>query len=232
MSEPVLSLAGVSVTFHRGGRHLDRVLWDVDLEVSAGEVVAVLSSRAQGKTTLLRVAAGMIRPDRGDVLLEGRNVWELGRRRERVLSRGIAVVRNSAPETRVPVLAGIATPLMTADNSPAIAIAQANRILERVGAAECADQLWEELADWERALVLIARGIARGPALLLVDDVTASLGLGEVDDFGQLVRALAVEQQLAVVMAVSDTSATNWAHRLATLAGGELTEPPPVGGGA
>ena len=63
----VLSLTEVCLSFPRGRRHVVRVLTDVSLEVDAGEVVAVLAQRAQGKTSLLRVAAGMQRPDRGRV---------------------------------------------------------------------------------------------------------------------------------------------------------------------
>ena len=67
----VLSLRDVCLSFPRGRRHVVRVLADVSLEVDAGEVVAVLAQRAQGKTSLLRIAAGIERPDRGARVLRG-----------------------------------------------------------------------------------------------------------------------------------------------------------------
>ena len=72
----------------------------------------------------------------------------------------------------------------------------------------------------------IAQGIAREPKLLLVDDLTMSLGLGETDEVTRLLDALAREQGFAVLMSVSDASATGWSGRVATLAGGELLEAP------
>lgn len=71
----VLGLRGVCLSFSRGRRHMVRVLVDVSLEVGVGEAVAVLAQRAQGKTTLLRVAAGMVRPDRGGVYFDGEDLW-------------------------------------------------------------------------------------------------------------------------------------------------------------
>jgi ABC-type cobalamin/Fe3+-siderophores transport system ATPase subunit len=88
--------------------------------------------------------------------------------------------------------------------------------------------MWDELADWERALVSIARGIARSPRLLLVDDLTATLGVSEVDDFGRLLNSLARERGIGILLAVSDAPATSWSDRLATLAGGELNMPEPA----
>ena len=94
------------------------------------------------------------------------------------------------------------------------------------GASECAEQFWGSLADWERALVALAQGIAREPKLLLVDDLTISLGLGEADEVTRLLDTLAKEQGFGVLMCVSDASATGWSGRVATLAGGELLETP------
>ena len=57
--------------------------------------------------------------------------------------------------------------------------------------ASAREQFWGSLADWERALVAVAQGIAREPKLLLVDDLTISLGLGEADDVTRLLDTLA-----------------------------------------
>jgi ABC-type cobalamin/Fe3+-siderophores transport system ATPase subunit len=104
------------------------------------------------------------------------------------------------------------------------AYARAKAALERVGARECEQQFWGSLADWERALVAVARGIAREPTLLLVDDLTLSLGLGETEQVTRLLDTLAGELGFAVLMSVSDADATQWSRRFATLAGGELLE--------
>jgi ABC-type nitrate/sulfonate/bicarbonate transport system ATPase subunit len=71
----LLSLREVRLHYVRGARHVVRVLEEVSLQVRAGEVVCVWAQRGQGKTTLLRVAAGLERPGGGQVLFEGRDVW-------------------------------------------------------------------------------------------------------------------------------------------------------------
>jgi predicted ABC-type transport system involved in lysophospholipase L1 biosynthesis ATPase subunit len=222
----VLSLTEVCLSFPRGRRHVVRVLADVSLDVDAGEVVAVLAQRAQGKTSLLRVAAGMERPDRGHVHFEGEDIWGFSeRRRSRLLGGQIGWVGSVVPDLDVPMLANVALPLFAAYGKRE-AYARARAALERVGARECADQFWGSLADWERALVAIAQGIAREPKLLLVDDLTMPLGLGEADEVTRLLDTLAKEQGFAVLMSVSDANATGWSGRVATLAGGELLEAP------
>jgi predicted ABC-type transport system involved in lysophospholipase L1 biosynthesis ATPase subunit len=220
----VLSLTEVCLSFRRGRRHVIRVLADVSLQVDAGEVVAVLAQRAQGKTSLLRIAAGIERPDRGHVHFAGEDIWGFSeRRRSRLLGGEIGWVGSAMPDLDVPMLANIALPLF-ATYGKREAYARARAALERVGAKECAEQFWGSLADWERALVAVAQGIAREPKLLLVDDLTISLGLGEADEVLQLLDTLAKEHRFAVLMSVSDANATGWSGRVATLFGGELLE--------
>jgi predicted ABC-type transport system involved in lysophospholipase L1 biosynthesis ATPase subunit len=229
----VLSLTGVCLSFPRGRRHVVRVLVDVSLQVDAGEVVAVLAQRAQGKTSLLRVAAGIERPDRGQVCFEGEDLWSFSeRRRSRLLGGQIGWVGPAVPDLDMPMLTNVALPLFAAYGKRE-AYDRARVALERVGAGECAEQSWGSLADWERALVAVAQGIAREPKLLLVDDLTMSLGLGEADEVTRLLDALAKEHGFGVLMSVSDANATGWSGRIATLSGGELLESlrPPMGGG-
>ena len=222
----VLSLTGVCLSFPRGRRHVVRVLDEVTLELDAGETVAVLAQRAQGKTSLLRVAAGIERPDRGHVYFEGEDLWGLSeRRRSRLLGRQIGWVGSAMPDLDMPMLANIALPLF-ATYGKREAYERAMAALERVGGRECAEQFWGSLADWERALVAIAQGIVRGPKLLLVDDLTISLGLGETDEVTQLLGTLAIEQGFAVLTSVSDGIATGSSGRIARLFDGELSETP------
>jgi ABC-type cobalamin/Fe3+-siderophores transport system ATPase subunit len=229
--EGSLSLRNVWLSYPRGRRHVVRVLLDVSLDVYAGEVVAVLARRAQGKTSLLRVAAGMERPDRGDVLVGGEDMWRgedahslnapRHRRRPRPLKAPIALVRLTPPDLDVPVLEGIALPL-TGAHSGRRARELAGRALEEVGVGECAPRRWSDLSDGECARVAIAQGISRDPDVLLVDDLTATLDLGDTEDIAMLLHALATTRKLGVLVGVGDARATRWSERVATLADGEL----------
>jgi ABC-type cobalamin/Fe3+-siderophores transport system ATPase subunit len=104
--------------------------------------------------------------------------------------------------------------------------ARARAALERVGAAGCAEQSWESISDWERALVEIAQAIAGEPSLVLVDDVTDTLGIRETDKLNALLRTLSRELGIGVLMGVSDPQATLLSDRIMTLAGGTLTAGP------
>ncbi len=235
--EGSLSLRGVWLSYRRGRRHVVRVLMDVSLDVHPGEVVAVLAQRAQGKTSLLRVAAGIERPDRGGVLFAGEDMWRPAdtdgrharrrRRCPRPLKAPIALVRSAPPDVDVPMGEGIALPL-TGAHTGREARELAGRALEEVGAGECAPRRWSDLSDGERARVAIAQGISREPEVLLVDDLTATLDLGETEDVAMLLHSLAAARGLGVLMSVGDARATRWSERVATLAGGALMlEPEP-----
>jgi ABC-type lipoprotein export system ATPase subunit len=224
--DALLSLRNVSLTFSRGRRHVVPVLTEISLDVEAGELVAVLAQRAQGKTTLLRVAAGMDRPARGEVLFKGEHLYRLpDRRRSALLRRRIGFAEPLGPDLDLPVLAHVAVPLLTT-HSKKQAYEQATAALARVGVEECADQPWITLADSERALASLAQAIVRRPELLLVDDLTVTLGLDSTERIGRLLHSIAHEDGLAVLMSVSDADATTWFDRVASLSGGELLVSP------
>jgi ABC-type lipoprotein export system ATPase subunit len=230
--DALLSLRNVSLSFPRGRRHVVRVLDDASLDLYPGQLVAVFAQRAQGKTTLLRVAAGIDRPSRGQVLFKGQDLCRLSdRKRSQLLCRKIGFAEPLGPDIDLPVLAHVAVPLL-ATHSKRDAYERAQVALERVGAEECADQPWMSLADSERALAAIAQGIVRRPELLLVDDLTATLGMAATELVGRLLRSIAQEDGLAVLMSASDADATTWFDRVATLAGGELVVPPSMGSGS
>jgi putative ABC transport system ATP-binding protein len=235
----LLELTDVTKSYLRGSQEL-RVLRGSSLRVGVGEVVCVLGSRGQGKTTLLRIAAGMESADSGVVSFRGQSLAGLSDRRLSGLLAGqIAWAGKSGPGTGVRLLDYIAMPLLVGADRlerPGLlerwhakrdVYAHARAALERVGAQGCADQQWEHISDWERALVELAQAVARRPALLLIDDITDTLGIRETDELVALVRSLSRELGIGVLMSVSDPQATLLSDRIVTLAGGRLTQGPP-----
>lgn len=223
--DALLSLDKVSLHYQRGRRHAVVVLAGVSLDVWAGEVVCVWGQRGQGKSTLMRVAAGFEAPVDGRVSVEGTDVWGLSdRHRSRLLSRSVGWVTNAVPELDVPVLEHVAIPLKVALGTD-VATGRARDALERVGAGDCVEQGWASLSDAERALVALARAIVREPRLLVVDDLTAMLKGREADKVTRLLAALAQERELGVLASVSSMEETTWSERVATLSSGELLVP-------
>jgi predicted ABC-type transport system involved in lysophospholipase L1 biosynthesis ATPase subunit len=219
----LLALQGVSKSYRRGGRRL-RVLADVSLELKLGEVGAVVGARAEGKTTLLKIAVGIEPPDTGEVRMGTRDLALLGREeRARLLGGEIAWIHREGPGVRLEVLDYLALPLaMGRGNGRREARDRVLRALERVGASRCARERWEELSDWERVLVGLARAIVCEPRLLVLDSVTDGLGMRRVREAGELLLALAGELGCGVLMSCTDLEAALIADRVWSLERGQL----------
>lgn len=205
MRELVLELVGVWKGFDRGRLRVS-VLEDVSLTVAAEEIVAVVGTRDQGKTTLLKVVAGVEQPDRGSVRVGGVELKGLkDRDLAQVLRTDIGLASREGPRIRARMRDYVGLQLSAGRwlgrRERRLRVAEA---LERLGVAECADMRWGELSDWQRARVELAQAIAPRPRLLLVDDLIHGLGLGKTQEANQLVRELANEIGCGVLMAVSD----------------------------
>jgi ABC-type lipoprotein export system ATPase subunit len=225
MADPLLSLEEVSKSYWRGPSEV-RVLSGACLELRAGEFIGVWGKRGTGKTTLLRIAAGLETPDRGSVRFEGSDLATLSEQGHARLRRGqLALARRAGPRSELSMLDYVALPLLV-EHGRKQAARLADRALSRVGMAQCAGQRWDSLSDGERALIAIAHGIARAPRLLLVDDPTANLDVREREEILLLLRSLVEETQLGILMTVPDMPAALGSHQLKALSGGRLIEPP------
>ncbi len=213
----LLALRGVSRSFQRGrGRGRLRVLVDLSLEVGRGEIVAIVGSRAEGKTTLLEVAAGIDRPDDGQVWLGDVELTGLSHEgRAGLLGRDIRWVQREGTGVSFEVLDYVGLPLAVGRGyrrrePEALALAA----LERVGAAGCAGLSWEDLSNWERVLVALARGIVGSPKLLVIDDVMDGLGMRRTREAGELLCSLVRELGCGVLMSASDLESVLIADRV------------------
>jgi ABC-type lipoprotein export system ATPase subunit len=225
MAEPLLTLEGVSKSYWRGSHEL-KILSDVSLDVFAGELTVVWGRRGAGKTTMLKIAAGLERADRGGVSFRERDMASISQREHAQLMREqIGWVRRGGPSSELQMLDYVALPLLPAHGYRS-AYALARDALARVGVGDCAQQAWESLSDGERALVGIARGLARTPSLLLVDDPVANLGAHEREQLVALLREIAEETSVGVLTAVPDIPEMMSAHHIRALSGGRILAPP------
>jgi putative ABC transport system ATP-binding protein len=208
----LLELDGVCKSHRRGERRL-RVLREVSLVLGAGEIVAIVGARYEGKTTLLKVAAGLERPDAGVVRFKGRALYELRTgERERLLGREIAWIDREGTGLPFDVLDYVALPLRVGRGIGDVED-RAMAALERVGAAGVARRRWADLSNWERVLVALARGVAARPALMVVDDVLDGLGMSKTRQAGELLCGLVQELGCGVLMSASDPEAALVADR-------------------
>lgn len=222
----LLALERVSKS-HWRGRHEIVVLDRVTLELEPGELVAVFGQRAAGKTTLLRIAAGIEAPDAGHVRFDGRDLGGGRLRRLGGIHPRIGWVGRQAPfASGMRMLDHVALPLL--GGVPAQeAERRATRALKRVGVGELANARWHELSDAERTLVTIAHAIVREPALLLSDDPTSGLGVEERETVLGLLRSIAEEHGTAVLATVPEIPDALRSHRVMSLGDGELIQATP-----
>lgn len=221
----LLSLDAVTKRFARGYREID-ALDDVALDVERGDFVAIWGASRSGKTTLLRVAAGIESPGKGRVLFDGRDLATLSRRaRARLLLTDIGCVWQTGRITRgLSVLDHVALPRFK-ERSHAQARVDAHAVLERVGVAQCANARWHELTDGERTRVALAHALIRRPRLLLADEPTASLNMIEREQVLGVLRSVAEEAGVAIIMTAPDAPNLLQSHRLMSLDRGRLIKP-------
>jgi predicted ABC-type transport system involved in lysophospholipase L1 biosynthesis ATPase subunit len=223
MSE-LLALRGVCKGYARGERTV-RVLVDATLEIGRGEVVAVVGSREEGKTTLLKIAAGIEAPDAGEVRFGDADLTcSSDEERSRLLGSEIAWTHREGTGVKFKVLDYVGLPLAIGRGCrQRQARDLALEALERVGAASCAGQHWAELSNWERLLVALARGISASPRLLVVDDMMDGFGMRRTREAGELLLGLVGELGCGVLLSCTDLEAALIADRVWSLEGGRLS---------
>lgn len=225
MTDILLLLEGVSKCYRHGETLRRVVLEDVSFAVAAGEIVAVEAERRQGKTRLLRIAAGMERPDAGTVRFAGKDLATLSAgTRGDLLGREIGWADRRDPGHPWRVIDYVSLPLILqrGRKEKRRAFERGLAALERVGAAHCGAQQWGELADYEQLLVSLARIYAHRPRLIVADDLFDDLRLRGSVEAGDLLRSIARELDCGVLMSVSDAEAALVADRVLALRGGKL----------
>ncbi len=224
----LLSLEEVSKR-HRSGRREVVVLGDVSLEVDDGDFVGIWGAPRSGKSSLLRLAAGIEEPDGGRICFDGRDLAQLStRERALLLRRSIGYVAtpldaaswNAGRCDRV--LDHVAEPLLGDRRRPSETRIAGRQALERVGASDCVHASTRELSIGERTRVSLARAIVRDPRLLLVDEPALMPSPRERDEIRQLLRSLTAEGNVTLIVASQDTSALRGASRLFSVGDGRL----------
>ena len=219
-ADPALELRDLSVRYGKVP-----ALSGVNLEVAAGEVLALLGPSGSGKSTLLHAVAGFHPPHTGEVWLNGRRVasptrWEPPERRELAM-----VFQNYALWPHLSALDTVAYPARRRGESRSGARVEALRILDRLRIAHLADRHPAELSGGEQQRVGLARALARRAALYLFDEPTAHL---DTHVRGVFLEELLVRQRdtgAAALYATHDAEeALGLASRVALMAAGRVIQ--------
>ncbi len=212
---PLLEVRGLGKRF--GGLHAVR---DVSFEMARGEVLGLIGPNGAGKTTVFNLLSGFLPQDTGEVRFEGRSLS--GLKPHAICALGLArtfqIVR---PFPRLSVLENVRVGALARQPRMADAAARARAVIEQVGLAAKAGQPASGLTLAERKRLELARALATGPTLLLLDEVMAGLNSTEIQAILALVRSineagvsiLLIEHNMRAVMTLS--------HRIVVLSFGE-----------
>jgi len=211
----LLVARGLSKRF--GGLH---AVAGLDLAVAPGEMLGLIGPNGAGKTTVFNLLSGFLTADAGDVRFNGRSIVGLAPHAicRLGLARTFQIVR---PFPRMTVLENVRVGALARHPRAPEALAQARDVVARVGLTARERVAASALTQAERKRLELARALATGPSLLLLDEVMAGLNPTEIETIIQLIRGihesgvsiLLIEHNMRAVMALS--------HRIVVLSFGE-----------
>lgn len=221
---PILSLRNVSKEYPDSPQPL-RVLSNIDLELAAGEAVAIVGPSGCGKSTLLNLIGTLDRPTSGTITFKERDLGTLS-------EAELAGVRNAdigfvfqlhhlLPQCSVLENALVPTLVSRSRNN---VVERANRLLDRVGLSERAHQLPGKLSGGERQRAAVVRALINKPSLLLADEPTGSLNQHGAVQLAELLLDLNREEHMTLVVVTHSEEIARMMGRVFELREGVLSE--------
>lgn len=201
-SAPVVELAGVTIRYQGADGHPLDIVTDYDLRVVRGEMHCLAGRSGSGKTSILRVAAGLAAPTAGEVRWNGDSIAALGDARITALRRDFVGYLDQSG-TLIPGLSAVENVLL-----PAVAARRTRELasvaldlLDVLGVGARARNRPEQLSGGERQRVAFARSLLLSPRVLMVDEPTASLDRASADSVIRLLKELSADGITVLVSA-------------------------------
>lgn len=205
----MLTVHNLSKTYKAG----DRALSDVSFNIPKGQVVGLIGPSGAGKSTLIRCINRLVEPSQGSIRLHDLEVTQLSTAQLRQARRRIGMIfQEFALVERLTVMENVLSGRLGyvpfwrsfTRRFPGADIAQAFRLLDRVGLSAHADKRADALSGGQRQRVGIARALAQNPDLLLVDEPTASLDPKTSRQIMRLLVEICAESGLPAIINIHD----------------------------
>ncbi len=224
-ASPLIRIRGLSKGYRRGGQVIP-VLLDLDMDVVAGEFVALMGPSGSGKSTLLNLIAGIDKPSSGTIEIGGVDIAGLSEG-ELADWRAANVGFVFQFYNLLPVLSAqdnVELPLLLTGLSSRQRAERARLVLGLVGLADRADHYPNELSGGQQQRVAIARALVSDPLLIVADEPTGDLDRVTGEEILGLLERLVVEMGKTIVMVTHDPKAAAHARRLVHLEKGVLVD--------
>jgi len=225
MSDPVLRLSGLEKGYNHGRPNEVRVLRGVDVEIAAGEVVALVAPSGAGKSTLLHIAGLLDVPDSGRVEIGGQDLSAASDRARTAARRGMVgfvyQFHHLLPEFTA--AENILLPQLANGVPQPEAMARARDLLTGVGMAARLDHRPAALSGGEQQRVAFCRALANRPRLLLADEPTGNLDPQTSDTVFDTLMALVRDTGLSALIATHNPALAARMDRILRLENGVLT---------
>lgn len=222
---PLIRLAGITKTYGTGQAAF-RALRGVDLDIAAGEFVAIMGPSGSGKSTAMNILGCLDTPSSGQYLFRGVAVETLDRNQRALLRRHYLgfVFQGFNLLARTSALENVELPLIYRGEARAIRDAAARRALAQVGLAGWEQHTPGELSGGQQQRVAIARAIVTAPAVLLADEPTGNLDTQRSHEIMELLSALNRDAGITVLMVTHEPDMAAYAHRQVHFVDGRVAD--------
>ncbi|MBN1591640.1 MAG: ABC transporter ATP-binding protein [Candidatus Coatesbacteria bacterium] len=217
----ILAAEKVRFSYHNSGFELG----PVDLALEAGEILGIIGPNGSGKTTMLRLLSGFLRPESGRLYLNGGDIRHL---KPHLMAKILGFVPSQSPATfpfrsieivmmgRLPHL-----PFLRSESSKDEDIAR--RAMGATDTAHLADRYFNELSGGERQRVMIAMSLAQEPSVLLLDEPTSHLDISHIVTVFDVLVSLARDSKMAIALVLHDLNlASEYCDKLLLMRAGKV----------
>ncbi|MBQ8902771.1 MAG: ABC transporter ATP-binding protein [Oscillospiraceae bacterium] len=223
------NLAFIEITnlrkIYRLGNEKVVALKNINLEINKGEVCCILGTSGSGKSTLLNMLAGLEKPTRGDILINGTNIAKLSERKLasfRQKNTGFVFQSyNLIPQ--LTALENVGMPLMFKGIPKSVRNKQALKMLKAVGLADRRKHRPNQMSGGQQQRVGIARAFVAKPNVIFADEPTGNLDTKTTEDVMKLMVEMCRNHNLTLIIVTHDLEIAAYADRIVHIIDGEIT---------